>query len=155
MGPSVRWSIGPWVRGSMGPAFLKYHGNGDLRVIKHQETHRIAFLVEIQESSRKFSKIQQNLRKFSNLLDASLFESNLFLIFLSRLRLGSPVIISFTPRHLYQTRRLINDFCFKKPLPIWCLWMTGSEMCYRKRDGREEDRMDKQMDGQADGDGQG
>jgi len=36
--------------------------------MRHQETHRIAFLVEIQENSRKFS----------NLLDPSLFELNLF-----------------------------------------------------------------------------
>ena len=66
MGPSV----GPWVRPLVGHAFLKYHGNGDLRTIKHQGTHRIAFLVEIQENSRKFSKIQENSRKFSNLLNS-------------------------------------------------------------------------------------
>ena len=51
---------------------------------KHQGIHRIAFLVEIQENSRKFSKIQENSRKFKkiqqNLLDASLFKSSLFLI---------------------------------------------------------------------------
>merc|ERR1712212_489780 len=44
----------------------------------HQGTHRIAFLFEIQENSAKFKKIQENSRKFSILLDASLFESNLF-----------------------------------------------------------------------------
>ena len=47
MGPSVRH------------AFLKYRGNGVLRTTKHQGTHRIAFIVEIQENSRKFKKIQQ------------------------------------------------------------------------------------------------
>ena len=73
VGPSVRWSVGPSVR----QAFLKHRGNRDLRTTKYQGTHRIAFLVEIQENSRKFSKIQENSRKFSNLLDASLFESNL------------------------------------------------------------------------------
>merc|ERR1712055_489551 len=54
--PSVRWSV----RGSVGHAFLKYRGNEDFKTIKHQETHRIAFLVEIQENSRKVSKIQEN-----------------------------------------------------------------------------------------------
>ena len=43
----------------MGQAFLKYPGNGDLWTINHQGTHRIAFLVKIQENSRKFMKIQQ------------------------------------------------------------------------------------------------
>ena len=40
VGPSVRPSVGP----SVGHAFLKYRGNGDLWTIKHQGTHRIAFL---------------------------------------------------------------------------------------------------------------
>merc|ERR1712055_189889 len=61
--PSVRWSV----RGSVGHAFLKYRGNEDFKTIKHQETHRIAFLVEIQENSRKFKKIQKNSRKFKKI----------------------------------------------------------------------------------------
>ena len=67
----VRPSVGPSVRGSVRQVFLKHRGNRDLRTTKHQGTHRIAFLVEIQENSRKFSKIEENSRKFSNLLDAS------------------------------------------------------------------------------------
>ena len=66
----------------MGQAFLKYPENGDPWTINHQGTHRIAFLVEIQEKSRKFNKIQENSTNFKkiqqNLVDASLFESNLF-----------------------------------------------------------------------------
>ena len=38
-----------------------------VKTLKHQETHRIAFLVEIQENSRKFKKIQQNSRKFKKI----------------------------------------------------------------------------------------
>ena len=53
---SVRWSVGPSVR----QAFLKHRGNRDLRTTKYQGTHRIAFLVEIQENSAKFKKIQEN-----------------------------------------------------------------------------------------------
>ena len=49
----------------MGQAFLKYCGNEDFKTIKHQGTHRIAFLVESQENSRNFSKIQENSTKFS------------------------------------------------------------------------------------------
>ena len=63
-------SIGP----SMGQAFLKYPGNGD--------PWKPVELVEIQEKSRKFNKIQENSTKFKkiqqNLVDASLFELNLF-----------------------------------------------------------------------------
>ena len=65
--PSVRPSVGPSVRPSVRHAFLKYRGNEDFKTIKHQETHRIAFLVEIQENSRKFKKIQQNSRKFKKI----------------------------------------------------------------------------------------
>ena len=54
--PSVGPSIGPWVR----HAFLKYRGNGDFKT-KHQGTHSIAFLVEIQENSARLKKIQENL----------------------------------------------------------------------------------------------
>ena len=43
---------------SVGHAFLKYRGNRVLRTRKHQGTHIIAFLVEIQENSAKFKKIQ-------------------------------------------------------------------------------------------------
>ena len=68
VGPSVCWSVGP----SVHQAFLKYCGNVELKTRKHQGTHRIGFLVEIQENSAKFKKIQQNL------LDALLFELNLF-----------------------------------------------------------------------------
>ena len=52
--------MGFWVRQSVGHAFLKYRGNEDFKTIKHQETQRIAFLVEIQENSAKFKKIQEN-----------------------------------------------------------------------------------------------
>ena len=55
----VRPSIGPSVRPSVRNPFLKYHGNYDFKTIKHQGTHWIVFLVEIQENSAKFQKIQQ------------------------------------------------------------------------------------------------
>ena len=42
--PSVCPSVRPLVRGSIGQAFLKYRGNEDFKTIKHQGTHRIAFL---------------------------------------------------------------------------------------------------------------
>ena len=64
---AVRLLVHPSVRGSVRHAFLKYRGNEDFKTIKHQETHRIAFLVEIQENSRKFKKIQQNSRKFKKI----------------------------------------------------------------------------------------
>jgi len=60
---SVRPSIHPWVRNP----FLKYRGNEDFKTIKHQGTHRIAFLVEIPENSRKFKKIQENSTKFNKI----------------------------------------------------------------------------------------
>ena len=58
--PLVHPSVCPWVR----YASLKYRGNEDFKKIKHQGTHRIAFLVEIPENSRKFRKIHENLVKF-------------------------------------------------------------------------------------------
>ena len=95
------------VRQSVGHVFLKYHGNGDFKTIKHQETHRIAFLVAkynsisgfvsplvcpcVRQASRKM-QIQVNSRKFRkiisflHLLDASLFVSNLFLLLILLLK---------------------------------------------------------------------
>jgi len=64
---SVRPSIGPSVRNP----FLINRGNEDFKTIKHQETHRIAFLVEIQENSRKFKKIQENSAKFKKIQENS------------------------------------------------------------------------------------
>ena len=60
--PSVRRSVGPSVRRSVRNALTKIvitarklkETSG-----KHQGTHRIAFLVKIQENSEKFKKIQQ------------------------------------------------------------------------------------------------
>ena len=57
---SIRGFVRPLVRPSVRHAFLKYRENEDFKTIKHQGTHRIAFLVEIQENSRKFKKIQEN-----------------------------------------------------------------------------------------------
>jgi len=42
---SIRGFVRPWVR----HAFLKYRGNEEFKT-KNQGTHRIAFLVEIQEN---------------------------------------------------------------------------------------------------------
>ena len=63
VGPSVRPLVRPWVRNP----FLINRGNENFKTIKHQGTHRIAFLVEIQENSRKFKKIQQNSNKFKKI----------------------------------------------------------------------------------------
>ena len=52
---------------SVGQAFLKHPRNRDLRTTKYQGTHRIEFLVEIQENLRKFKKIQQNSKKFKKI----------------------------------------------------------------------------------------
>ena len=56
--------MGRSVHLSVRQVFLEYRRNGDFKTIKHQGTHRIAFLGEIQENSRKFSKIQENSAKF-------------------------------------------------------------------------------------------
>ena len=67
VGPLVRWSVGLSVRWSVRNPFLINCGNEDLKTIKHQGTHRIAFLVEIQENSAEFKKIQENSAKFKKI----------------------------------------------------------------------------------------
>ena len=54
------WSVHPSIR----QVFLEFCRNGDFKRIKHQGTHRIAYLVEIQENSRK---IQQYSKKFKKI----------------------------------------------------------------------------------------
>ena len=57
VGPSVGPSVRPWVRMLVHPwvhlAFLKYHGNGLLRPIKHHGTHRITFIHSFIHSFRR------------------------------------------------------------------------------------------------------
>ena len=55
--PSISPWVGLWVRNP----FLINHENG---IRNHQGTHRNAFLVEIQETSAKIKKIQENSAKF-------------------------------------------------------------------------------------------
>ena len=52
VGPSVHRSVGLSVRPSVHHAFLKYCGNGVLRTIKHQGTHRISFIHSFIHSCR-------------------------------------------------------------------------------------------------------
>ena len=102
---SIRGFVRRSVRGSVGHAFLKYCGNEDFKTIKHQETHRIAFLVEIQENSRKFKKIQKKSRKFKKIKQ-----------FIGRIVVRIEPVCNTFPQKIFQgcfcSNDIQNSMCF-------------------------------------------